>query len=640
MPKNPVKLSRFWHELKRRKVFSVVATYAATAYIIIEVTNNLVDSLHLPDWIGPIVVLLLAIGLLVAVILSWIFDFTPQGIRKTESVEESVSKEGVTKSVKRKLRPSYVLNAILIFAVIVLAWPKIFKQDSVGRLRSSGKRITVAIMPFKNMTNDTTWNIYQDGIQQSLISSLSNTGELKVRPQESTNKMLQPNGIAEYASLSPAIAGSISKKLDADFFIYGSISQAGPKIRVDVQLIDTKTNEVFKSFKQDGESSDRYVFQLIDSLSQKLTNFLIISKLIKENPVYGFGYPGTTKSPEAFKYNIYGNKAFVKMDYPTARSWFEKALAIDSNYYDPASGLAYSYGNVGMMKEYIPIVLKIYSKRDQWPPLEQLYANVMYATEFEPPDVTIRYQKQIKEMDGLPSFFLGLCYMGTNQFDKAISEFEELLKTCRIWGKEFLKENWVHFALGEAYHKTGQHKKEKKLYKEAERVNDDHQSMFFSSILKRQSILALTERDSISANRYLAKFIAILKENSYSDAYIADDLGRIYSDAVVLDKAEANFRKALSLEPENSDRMNYLAWFFFINERNISEGLDIIDKALALSPDNYMYLDTKGWGLYKQGKYEEALEFLEKSDSITKPRYRYLNKSHIEEVEKTIVAQK
>lgn len=49
------------------------------------------------------------------------------------------------------------------------------------------------------------------------------------------------------------------------------------------------------------------------------------------------------------------------------------------------------------------------------------------------------------------------------------------------------------------------------------------------------------------------------------------------------------------------------------NDRNINEGLELVDNALDLNPDNYIYMDSKGWGIYKQGKYEEALISLEKS---------------------------
>jgi len=161
---------RFWKELKRRKVFSVVTTYAATAYIIIEVTNNLAVPLHLPDWVATLILIILLIGLPVVIILSWVFDFTQKGIIKTESIEELEDKEVVIKPVKSKLRASYVLNAVLIIAVIVLAYPKIFKRNTLEKLRSSGERISVAVMPFQNMTNDTLLNVWEEMIQDNLIA--------------------------------------------------------------------------------------------------------------------------------------------------------------------------------------------------------------------------------------------------------------------------------------------------------------------------------------------------------------------------------------------------------------------------------------------------------------------------------------
>jgi hypothetical protein len=199
MSESPNKLIKFWRELKRRKVFSVVTTYLATAYIIIEITNNIFSPLRLPAWIPTVVILLLIAGLPVAIILSWIFDFTPQGIKKTESLEELEGKEIVAKPVKRKLRTSYVLNAVLIIAVIVLAYPKIFKRDILERLRSSDEKVSIAVMPFQNMTNDNTINIWQDGVQNLLITSLSNLEELKVRQAESITELLESKGFNNYA---------------------------------------------------------------------------------------------------------------------------------------------------------------------------------------------------------------------------------------------------------------------------------------------------------------------------------------------------------------------------------------------------------------------------------------------------------
>jgi tetratricopeptide (TPR) repeat protein len=81
--------------------------------------------------------------------------------------------------------------------------------------------------------------------------------------------------------------------------------------------------------------------------------------------------------------------------------------------------------------------------------------------------------------------------------------------------------------------------------------------------------------------------------------------------------------------------LNNLAYFLIDKERNIKEGLDLADKALKLSPDNYASLHSKGWGLYKQGKYKEALEFLEKSWK-TKPVYNHALYLHLEEVKKAV----
>ena len=169
MDKKSSRLDRFWQELKRRKVFGIVTTYAATAYIIIEVTNNLAIPLHLPEWFASLELISLLVGLPVIIILSWIFDFTPQGLKKTGSFEESEKEEPPAKSFKRRIRPSYVLNAVLLIAVIVLAYPRIFKRHSLENLRTRGE-ISVAVMPFQNLTNDTVWNIWQSGIQDEIIT--------------------------------------------------------------------------------------------------------------------------------------------------------------------------------------------------------------------------------------------------------------------------------------------------------------------------------------------------------------------------------------------------------------------------------------------------------------------------------------
>ena len=330
-----------------------------------------------------------------------------------------------------------------------------------------------------------------------------------------------------------------------------------------------------------------------------------------------------------------------KYNLPSAIKYFEKAIAADSNFIAPMGELAFAYRNSGMFNKALALERKLYGKRDQMSPVDQLRADYVHALYFEPIDVRIDLLKQLQENDDQGNYHRLLAgnYVTLKQFDKAILEYEKSLEIWRRWGKEFLKGNTSYPALGETYHKTGQYKKARRIYREAERVNDDHTSIYFSWIIRDQAALALTEGDEDKADKYIEKLISVLKENSVSEAGIDAELHKMYRQAGNLDKAEEYIRKALSSEPESPQRLNSVAAFLIVNDRKVEEGLELIDKALELSPGNGDYLDTKGMGLYKLGKYNEALELLEKARDLKKPFYSYEISIHIEEVKKAIEGQ-
>ena len=88
MPGDPNKLSRFWQELKRRRVIQVIIVYATAAFVIIDLVGNVTEPLNLPDWTPTFVIIILLVGFPLALIFSWIFDITPEGVEKTKSVDE------------------------------------------------------------------------------------------------------------------------------------------------------------------------------------------------------------------------------------------------------------------------------------------------------------------------------------------------------------------------------------------------------------------------------------------------------------------------------------------------------------------------------------------------------------------------
>ena len=457
------------------------------------------------------------------------FGYPPGKVKKggAEIDDENFHTKDFTNHLQEKARwkalifslPGILVLSLFVAVAIFLVYQLISKPGTQNLPSFKVGKTSIAVMPFQNLTHDTIWNIWQDGIQQSLITSLSNTGELQVRQKESVNTLLQSKSFANYATISPEVASLISQKLDADMFIYGSIVQAGLMLRIDVQLVNRKSKEVIQSFRTERPSREEYIFQMIDTLTVQVRNFLTISKLIRENPMYGL-VPLATKSPEAFRYSIYGDRAKNNMDLSAAEGWYFKALAIDSDYFDPMFGLSNISAWQGKHEQDLQWVLRLYKKRDQWPIFQQLWANWAYAYSFAPPEVGIKYLNQLKQIDDqIPgvAYILGVSYNEIEQYDKAITELEKAKEINHKWGT---KVDWYYSALGYAYHKTGQYKKEKRLYKNWDLDMPDN-----SYILFNQAVLSLTEKDSISASRYIKKYWSVRKKELSSEADISRRIG-------------------------------------------------------------------------------------------------------------------
>jgi tetratricopeptide (TPR) repeat protein len=598
-----------------------------------------------PEQVKPVLVNL-------DIIIKWYLKYRVSRTTREEPAEEKVqyreSCEEVRTEKKRevqgepaKLNRSKLLSGVAILAVLIIAallvYPKIFKQDTLEKLRSSGERISIAVMPFQNMTNDTIWNVWQDGIQDILITSLSNSGELKVRQAESIFSLIQSGEHINYASITPTVARAISQKLDAHVFIYGSINQVGSTIRINAKLIDSNSDEVFKSFQVDG-TADK-ILLILDSLAFEVKNFLIISNLKRGVSPDDYQLIATTNSPEAYSLFLLGNKAYRDADYFASYKIYLQALAVDSNFFEAALKLSVAYFNEYLYDEAKRWCLMAYDKRDRMPLQLNIITNRVYAILFESPIEEIKYLRQLQELDDLvPSYYYssGYAYSRMLQFEKAIPEYEKALE---IYDKSGIKPSWVfnYVQLGEAYNKTGQYKKERKLYKKAENDFPDNLVLNYQKCL-----LATVEGDTVNANKYLEKGIRLAKENSWTDANIASQIAFGLSDIGKNDKSEEYYRKALSLEPDKPGRMNDLAYLLIDSERNITEGMNLVDKTLELKPDNYLFLHTKGWGLYKQGRYKDALDILQKSWDLRRKNavYDHIAYLHLEAAKKAVAEQK
>jgi len=574
------------------------------------------------------------------------FGYPPGQVRKGDSKNSEENIPGQVYARKEHKRPTgrgmiFAFSGIIILLglTLIFIYPGHlinFKRNSYEYLRSAGKRISIAVMPFQNMTNDTRWNVWQDGIQTNLITSLSEDQDFKVRQIGTISGILQSKNLPNSVLFAPAVARSVSQKLEANVFIQGNINQSGPTIRLNAHLIESKTQEIIKSFQVDGIADS--ILPIINSLSIKIRNFMLIT-ILEKDVIKDFRPLISTNSSKAYEYYQYGNRAFYEYDFPTSREWYGKAIDIDSSFAEAIRMLIYSLLNQDYDEEGKKWCLKYYQKRDQMPEQEKLWADIIYARFFETPDEVIKYFKLLVAYDDempVAHSNLGGAYFGLGLYDLAITEFEKEFEIYKKWDS---KPRWSQSFIGlaTAYHKMGMYEKEKELYEKAERDFPDD-----PKIIANQAALSFALGDTIEANRYIEKYVTISKKRSAFGADIRKNLVWIYTEGGILDKAETILRETLSLESENPIRINSLAYFLINEERNIKEGLELADIALKLRPDNYNFLHTKGWGLYKQGKYREALEILQKSWNIRREKSVYDHEPflHLEAAKKVVASLK
>jgi tetratricopeptide (TPR) repeat protein len=347
----------------------------------------------------------------------------------------------------------------------------------------------------------------------------------------------------------------------------------------------------------------------------------------------------SVNSPEAFRYFKSGQDAFNNRDWAVAANFYSQAITIDSNFTFATLMLSFAYLNQGMYDQAKKWCLKIYERKDQMTIQQKMMINWLYANCFEDPYEEIKYLKQLLEIDEqLPNyhFLLGLAYWELNQYDKAIPEYE---KSLAIYNKLGIKPQYTgnYSHLLSLYHITEQYEKEKELYKKAEIDRPEN-----SDLMHARAVLSLSESDLITANLYIDKYISICKEQSVSKASIMSRIAGIYSDANILNKAEEYYRQALAFEPENPIRTDNLAYFLIDKDRNVNEGLELVAKALKSSPDDYNFLHTKGLGLFKHGKFNEALEILQKSWDLRREKAVYNHEAflHLEAAKKAVTGHK
>src|SRR3989440_3375631 len=246
---DPVFMSGFFEEVKRRKVYRVAVAYIIVAGGIIQIASAVFPAWELPNWSQRLVIVLLLAGFPIALILAWAFDVTPEGVRVTAP----------SPSLPAHRRGRRNLFILLTIGVVVSAVTGFFLLP-----RASARKLdkSIAVLPFENLSDDKENAFFADGIQDDILTNLSKIGELKV---------ISRTSVMPYRGKATNVR-DIGKQLGVSNILEGSVRRSGNKVRVNVQLIDANSDEHIWASDYDRDLTD--VFATQTDLAQKISDAL------------------------------------------------------------------------------------------------------------------------------------------------------------------------------------------------------------------------------------------------------------------------------------------------------------------------------------------------------------------------------
>ncbi len=650
MAKPTNKFNQLWNELKRRKVIRVLAMYLATAFIVMEAADIMLPRLGLPDWTVTLVIILIIIGIPITVVVSWIFDITPEGLVKTAPPNENVRPEIIAKPNRKIFTANNIVIVILLVLVGILAYPKVFKSDNTALNKAGENKKIIAILPFINNTGETSNDHWEYGISELLISALSRSNELKIIDNQTIIEVIDNVEDVQVATIGPDIAKKVASKIKVESYIYGNYLLAGSTFRINLKLIDTKSNEVLKTEYIEGKVDS--IFSMVGSLANAITNYLEI-EIIGENSSTEIADYVTTNSPEAYKYFIQAMAGYWAGN-ESAIGKFEKAIELDSTFTSAYFFLNTHLNSLGHYRSAKKSLMKAYEGKDKSSKKMQLWLEAFISAYFNKnPYKSIDYLKQVTEIDPfsrLNWYWLGFSYNLVENYEDAFLAFEQVHKLDKQLGP--WKNHNYYRDLGDIYRKLEKYNKAQKIYKEGISLLPEA-----TDIIRGQAACALLQNDTIAANQYIKQIRSILKSQGiFPEPLIIANVGRVYHDAGRFEKAEDLYRLALEMrlnqgpDIDSINSGNNLFWFYSTlgavlieNDINIEEGMEYNQLAIDLSnkaiQDYHPYvLFQTGLGNFKLGKYQEALTYFK----MTKERntlYNHRLHGLILETEKELASQ-
>ena len=322
-------LRNFFAELKRRNVYKVAIAYIVAGWALSQGIAQVFPVFDIPNWAIRLIVLLIILGLPIAVVLAWMFELTPEGIRRTETAD---AMPAATRKKKRVWIYVVVVGVLLSIGLFLLG-----RYSAVNGAPRQSEAATVpdksiAVLPFDNLSRDPDNAYFAEGVQDEILTRLAKIGDLKVISRTSTEK---------YKS-APANLREIAQQLGVAHIVEGSVQKANDQVRVNVQLINALTDAHLWADTYDRKLTD--IFAVESEIAKTIAETLQARLTGSERSSIG---KAPTANPEAYELYLKGRFFWNKRtgdDLRKSIEYLKQAIAKDPGYALAYAALADSYG--------------------------------------------------------------------------------------------------------------------------------------------------------------------------------------------------------------------------------------------------------------------------------------------------------
>src|SRR5213594_398280 len=324
-----VKIENFFVELKRRNVIRVAGLYLVGAWLVVQVAGTVLPMFGAPEWLPRTIVVLLAIAFVPAVIFSWVFELTPQGLKREDDV---APEQSITPHTGRRM--DRMIIVVLVLALGYFAFDKfVLTPRREAALVASGvpnesniDAKSIAVLPFENRSRDPDNAYFAEGIQDEILTRLSKIADLKVISRSST----------QHYKSAPTNLPEIARQLGVAHILEGSVQKSGDAVRVNVQLIKAANDSHLWADTFDRKLID--IFSVESEVAKAIADQLRVHVSGQEEQVIA---AKPTDNPEAYDAYLRGLAYTLKTQYTPVHALGAQKYLTEAVRLDPKFALAW-----------------------------------------------------------------------------------------------------------------------------------------------------------------------------------------------------------------------------------------------------------------------------------------------------------